>query len=111
MDISGHGKHAKSDKGEASPKPEPTTPRPDGATAQTQVNLVSPFAHPRGAKDARVDLRKPAQGRTLPVALMCVALVGGAIAAIIMARRRRNAWEGRIGHLRRAFLDAAKGAG
>ncbi len=111
MDVSSHGKHAKSDKGEASPKPDPTTPRPDEATAQTQVNLVSPFAHPRGGKDANVDLRKLAQGRAVPVALMCVALVGGALAAIIVARRRRDAWDARIGRLRRAFLDAAKGAG
>ncbi len=113
MDLAGAGKNDekdKSEKSEASPKPRSMEPRPDAAAAETQINLVSPFAHPRGVRVARFALRDFVTSHPIPVALSCLA-VGGAIAAILYQRRRRDTWEARIGRLRQAFANAAHEAG
>ena len=116
MDVSGHSKKSKKDrtdeseKSEASPKPHSTEPQPDPAAAETQINLVSPFAHPRGAKVAKFVLRDFVRSHPIPVALSCLAL-GGTIAAIIYKRQRHDTWDARIGRLRRAFVNAANDAG
>ena len=84
MDVTGHGKSDQKDtaaKSEASSRPHSTAPQTDEA-AETHINLVSPFAHPRGAKIARFDLRQFVTSHPIPVFLSCLAL-GGAIAAII----------------------------
>ena len=113
MDVTGHGKRDKQDKSEkseASSKPRSSGPLPDAAAAETQINLVSPFAHPRGAKVARFALRDFVTRHPIPVALSCLAL-GGAIAAIFYKRQHRDTWEARIGRLRHAFVNAANDAG
>ena len=113
MDFAAPGKNDekdKSEKREASPKPSSTEQGPDAAAAETQINLVSPFAHPRGAKVARSALRDFVTSHPIPVALSCLVL-GGTIAAIIYQRRRRDTWDARIGHLREAFANAANDAG
>ena len=111
MDVTGHGKNDKKDKSEkseASPRPHSSERLPDAA--ETQINLVSPFAHPRGAKVARFALRDFVTRHPIPVALSCLAL-GGTIAAILYRRQRRDGWEGRIGRLRQALVNAANDAG
>ncbi len=113
MDVTGHGKsneQNKSEKSEASPKPGSSGPVPDATAAETQINLVSPFAHPRAAKVARFALRDFLTRHPIPVALSCLAL-GGAIAAILYKRQRRDTWEARIGRLRQAVVNAANDAG
>ena len=114
MDVTGHGKSDKKDKSEKmAPPPHSSEPLPDEAAAQTQVDLVSPFAHPRGVKDAKsttFDLWQFVTRHPLPVALSCLAL-GGTIAAVILKRRRRDRGDARINRLRQAFVDAANGAG
>jgi hypothetical protein len=82
--------------------------------AATQVNLVSPFAHPRGARDvknAQFDFRQFVAKHPVFAALSCLALVGGTIAAVVVKRRRREAWDARLDRLRQALLDAANGVG
>ena len=113
MDVTGHGKSDKKDKSEkseASPKPHSSEPLPDVAAAETQINLVSPFAHPRGAKVARFALRDFVTRHPIPVALSCLAL-GGTIAGILYKRQRRDSWEARISRLRQALVNAANDAG
>ena len=125
MDVSRRGKsdnsdrREKPDRSEASAKPDSAAPRPDEGAAETQVNLVSPFAHPRGAKQAKVgtfDLRQFVKRHPVPVALSCLAL-GGTIAAALSRRRPRDTWQdrivqiGRIARLQQAFVDAGNGAG
>jgi hypothetical protein len=80
------------------------------AAAQTEVNLVSPFAHPRGAKVTAFSLRQFVMRHPVSVALSCLAL-GGTIAAVILKRRGRDTWDARIDRLRRALVNAANGAG
>jgi hypothetical protein len=115
MDVTGPGKNARrdekerNDRSEASPKPHARVPGPDDAAAQTQVNLVSPFAHPRGDKFATFNLRQFVTRHPIPVALSCLVL-GGTIAAGILKRRRRDAWAARLDRLRHSFSDAANGA-
>jgi hypothetical protein len=95
MNVSGHGKGDKGD------------------LPETQVDMVSRYAHPRGAKafkNTRFDLRQFVTRHPIPVVLSCLAL-GGTIAAVILKRRRRDAWDARITRLRQAFVDAANGAG
>ena len=117
MNVSGPNKgdkQGKSDKNatsEAAPMPQPLAPHRNGPTAETQVNMVSPFAHPRIAKDTRFDLRRFVARHPVPIALSCLALAGGTIAAVMMKRRRRDAWGPRLDRLRQAFLDGAKGVG
>lgn len=85
------------------------------AAAQTEVNLVSPFAHPRSAQDTRnlerttFGVREFVARHPWAVALSCLAL-GGTIAAVILKRRRGDGWEARIDRLRQAWVDAANGA-
>lgn len=113
MDFAGPAKNDKKDKSEkseASPKPHSMEPRPDAAAAETQINLVSPFAHPRGAKVARFALRDFVTRHPIPVVLSCLVL-GGTIAAIIYERQRRDTWDARIGRLRQALVNAANEAG
>lgn len=113
MDVSGRTKNDKTattDTITAAAKPQPMAPRPDEAAAETQINLVSPFAHPRGAKVATYKLRDFVTSHPIPVALSCLAL-GGTIAAAILKRRRRNSWEARIDRLRQAFVNVANDAG
>jgi hypothetical protein len=113
MDVSGAGKHDKKDGTHA------TGQQADEAAARTHVNLVSPFAHPRGgksgtkrgAKSGHFDLQDFVTRHRVPLALSCLALVGGTIAAIVVQRRRRDTWDGRFGRLRQAFVDAANDAG
>ena len=98
MDVTGHGKSDKSDE----------------AAVETQINLVSPFAHPRSGQEAakltKFNLRRFVRRHPVPVALSCLAL-GGAIAAVILKRRRPDSWDARIDRLRQAFATAANGAG
>ena len=111
MDVGGRGKSDRREKNaasQASPKAHPTASGPDEATARTQVNLVSPFAHPRGAG---FDLRELVTRHPISVALSCLALVGGTIAAVMVQRRRRDAWDARLDRLRQTVLNAAKGLG
>jgi hypothetical protein len=113
MDLSGRrnsDKLEETDRNEAPAKPRSTAPRTDEAAAETQINLVSPFAHPRGAKVAKFALRDFVTSHPIPVALSCLAL-GGTIAAIILKRRRRDTWDARIGRLRESFGNAANDAG
>jgi len=101
MDVTGHGKSDKEDKS-------------DEAGVETQINLVSPFAHPRVTQAApkltRFDLRQFVTSHPIPVALSCLAL-GGAIAAVILKRRRHDSWDARIDRLRQAFANTANSAG
>jgi hypothetical protein len=92
---------------EASPETLPTAPRRDEAGAQTHVDLLSRYAHPRGTK---FDLRQFLARHPVPVALSCLALVGGTIAAVVGRRRRRDTWHAKMDRLRRLFADAANGA-
>jgi hypothetical protein len=85
----------------------PAAPRPDEAGAQTQVDLISRYAHPRGAT---FDLRRFVAKYPVPVVLSCLALVGGTIAVVVGRRRRRDTWHARMDRLRRLFADAANGA-
>jgi hypothetical protein len=113
MDVTGQNKKDRKDKAvksEASPTPHSTAPRPDEALAETEINLVSPFAHPRGDRVTKFDLRPFVTRHPIPVALSCLAL-GGTIAAVIWKRRRRDTWDARIDRLRQALVDAAIGAG
>ena len=119
MDVTGRNKKNESprkdqtEKRAAAPRPPLTAPRQDEAAAETQVNMVSPFAHPRGARATRntkFDLRQFVTRHPISVALSCLAL-GGTIAAVILKRRRRNPWDARLDRLRQAFADAANGAG
>ena len=115
MDVGGRGKSDNREVADsvASAKPPSTAPLPDEAAAQTQINLVSPFAHPRGAKQTKVstfDLRQFVARHPVPVALSCLAL-GGAIAAVIFERRRRDTLDARIDRLKQAFVQAANDAG
>jgi hypothetical protein len=116
MDVTGPGKSGKRnqketlDKSEVSSGPHSTDPRPDAAAAETQINLVSPFAHPRGAKVARSALRDFVASHPIPVALSCLAL-GGTIAAIIYQRQRRDTWDARLGRLRQSLVNVANEAG
>src|SRR5579871_5733105 len=113
MSATGQGKHdtrGEGDQPEVSPDPRARAAQPDEAAAETQVNLVSPFAHPRGVEAARFDLRQFMTKHRVPVALSCLAL-SGAIAAVILKRRRRDTWDARIARLRELFVDAANGAG
>ena len=115
MDASDRGKSDNTERAdrEASARPPSTAPLPDEAAAQTQINLVSPFAHPRGAKQTEVstfNLRQFVARHPVPVALSCLAL-GGAIAAVILKRRRRDTWDARIDRLRQAFVQAANSVG
>ncbi len=111
MDVTGHRKNQKVTFGqkEASPRPSAAAP-PEDATAQTHVNLVSPFAHPRSAKVTTFDLRQFVTRHSIPLALSCLAL-GGAVAAVILKRRRRDRGEARLDRLRQTLVDAANGAG
>jgi hypothetical protein len=123
MDVSGRGKGAERDRTDrddpnaALPTTSPTARQLDEAAAETQVNMVSPFAHPRGAKDVKsvkntkFDLRQFVARHPVPAALAGLALVGGTIAAVIVSRRRRDAWDARLDRLRRALSDAANGIG
>ena len=111
MDVTGSGKGDKQEKNatsQASPKAHPTALRRDEAAVRTQVNMVSRFAHPRGT---RFDLRELVTRYRIPVALSCLALVGGTIAAVMVQRRRRDTWDARLDRLRQTVLDAAKGIG
>ena len=112
MDVSGRGKDDKQEKNadmsQASPKAHPTASRRDEAAVRTQVNMVSRFTHPRGT---RFNLRAFVTRYRIPVALSCLALVGGTIAAVMVQRRRRDTWDARLDRLRQTVLDAAKGIG
>jgi hypothetical protein len=94
MDVTGQSKNDKNDE----------------AAAETQINLVSPFAHPRGAKVTNFGLRHFVTKHPIPVAISCLAL-GGMLAAVISKRRRRDRWNTRIDHHRQSLVDAANGAG
>jgi hypothetical protein len=111
MDVSGRSKNDMQEKNatsQTSPKAHPTASRRDEAAVRTEVNLVSRFAHPRGT---RFDLRQLVTRYRIPVALSCLALVGGTIAAVIVQRRRRDTWDARLDRLRQTVLDAVKGIG
>jgi hypothetical protein len=114
MDASGRGKGDNRERADrvASAKPPSAAPLPDEAAAPTQISLVSPFAHPRGAKQTEVtfNLRQFVARHPVPVALSCLAL-GGAIAAVILKRQRRDTWDARIDRLRQAFVQAANSVG
>jgi hypothetical protein len=113
MDVTGHRKNDGKEtpgKSEASARPPAGAPQPDEATAQTHVNLVSPFAHPRSAKVTTFDLRQFVTRHSIPLALSCLAL-GGAVAAVILKRRHRDRWDVRLDRLRQTLVDAAHGAG
>jgi hypothetical protein len=122
MDVAGPAKNLGNNKndrketlgqGEASPGPRgaASQPQPEEANAQTHVNLVSPFAHPRSAKVARFDLRQFVTSHSLPIALSCLALGGAVAAAVILKRRRHDSWDARLARLRQSLVDAANGAG
>jgi hypothetical protein len=114
MGATGQGRDDGNDRGgqpEVAPNPRAAAPQPDeAAVAETQVNLVSPFAHPRGVEATRFDLRQFMTKHRVPVALSCLAL-SGALAAVILKRRRRDTWDARIARLRKLFVDATNGAG
>ena len=114
MGTTGQGRHDGNDKGrqpEVAPNPRAAATQPDeAAAAETQVNLVSPFAHPRGVAVTRFDLRQFITKHRVPLALSCLAL-SGAIAAVILKRRRRDTWDAGIARLRELFVDATNGAG
>lgn len=120
MDVTGRSKGAGQDRPvknasrAASPTLQPAALQRDEAAVETQVNMVSPFAHPRGgreSKNARFDLRQFLAKHPVPAALWGLTLVGGTIAAVVVKRRRRDAWGARLNRLRRALLDAANGVG
>src|SRR5580704_11026293 len=108
MDVTGHVKNDKKDetdtlgRSKGSPGPSAAAQQPDEATAETHVNLVSPFAHPRGARVSTFDLRQFVTRHSIPLALSCLAL-GGAVAAVILKRRRRDSWDARVDRLRQTL--------
>ena|ERR1700733_14590252 len=112
--MTGRGKGDKRDErasSGASPTSQPTAPPGYEAAAETRVDMVSPYAHPLGAKAPRFDLRQVVARHAIPIIAVSCLTLAGTIAAVLLKRRRRDRWDARIDRLRRTFADAANGAG
>jgi hypothetical protein len=73
--------------------------------------MVSPYAHPLGAKTPRFDLPQAVARHAVPIIAVSCLTLAGTLAAVLVKRRRRDRWDARIDRLRRTFADAANGAG